>query len=99
MSGPSRADKIPSSPEKARWMATDRGVRGDPPLPAASPPPCPLAAMDTTANCAVACAMKTSIDSAGRLVLPKAIRDEPNLQPGDPPEVTSRDRRLAPEPA
>ena len=55
--------------------------------------------MDTTANCGVTCAMKTSIDSAGRLVLPKAIRDEANLQPGDPLEVTFRDGRIEIEPA
>ena len=45
------------------------------------------------------CSMKTSIDSAGRLVLPKAIRDEANLQPGDPLEVTFRDGRIEIEPA
>lgn len=43
--------------------------------------------------------MKTSIDAAGRLVLPKAIRDEADLRPGEPLEVKFRDGRIEIEPA
>jgi len=42
--------------------------------------------------------MKTSIDSAGRLVLPKAIRDEADLRAGEPLEVILRDGRIEIEP-
>ena len=42
--------------------------------------------------------MKTSIDSAGRLVLPKAIRDEADLRAGEPLEITFRDGRIEIEP-
>lgn len=39
------------------------------------------------------------MDHAGRLVLPKAIRDEAELRPGEPLEVTCRDGRIEIEPA
>ena len=38
--------------------------------------------------------MKTAMDAAGRLVLPKAIREEAELRPGEPLEVTVRDGRV-----
>ena len=44
-------------------------------------------------------AMKSTIDSAGRLVLPKAIRDEAGLRPGEPLEVVFRDGLIEIEPA
>ena len=40
----------------------------------------------------------TSIDSAGRLVIPKAIRDAAGLQPGAPLLVRQRDGRVEIEP-
>ena len=43
--------------------------------------------------------MKTSIDSAGRLVLPKAIREEADLRPGEPLEVMFRNGLIEIEPA
>lgn len=43
--------------------------------------------------------MKTSIDAAGRLVLPKAIREEAELRPGEPLEIRYRDGRIEIEPA
>jgi len=43
--------------------------------------------------------MKTSMDSSGRLVLPKPIREEADLRPGEPLEVTVRDGRIEIEPA
>jgi AbrB family looped-hinge helix DNA binding protein len=38
--------------------------------------------------------MITSIDSAGRVVVPKAFRDALNLNPGQPLEIRARDGRL-----
>lgn len=43
--------------------------------------------------------MKTTIDSAGRLVIPKEIRREANLKPGDELEVQCREGRIEIEPA
>ena len=43
--------------------------------------------------------MRTSMDSAGRLVLPKAIREEADLRPGEPLEITFRNGRIEIEPA
>lgn len=43
--------------------------------------------------------MKTTIDAAGRLVIPKPVRDEAGLRPGEPLEVTCRDGRVEIEPA
>ena len=43
--------------------------------------------------------MSTTIDSAGRLVVPKAVRDAAGLQPGMPLEVRYRDGRIEIEPA
>jgi len=43
--------------------------------------------------------MKSTIDSAGRLVLPKAIRDEADLRPGEPLEIVFRDGLIEIEPA
>jgi AbrB family looped-hinge helix DNA binding protein len=39
-------------------------------------------------------AMKTTIDSAGRIVVPKALRDALQLLPGQPLEVRATDGRL-----
>jgi len=43
--------------------------------------------------------IRTSIDAAGRLVVPKAIRDEAGLVPGMPIEVRCRDGRVEIAPA
>ncbi|MBI3918963.1 MAG: AbrB/MazE/SpoVT family DNA-binding domain-containing protein [Betaproteobacteria bacterium] len=43
--------------------------------------------------------MKTTIDGAGRLVIPKEIRREARLVPGAPLEVRWRDGRIEIEPA
>ena len=43
--------------------------------------------------------MKTTIDSAGRLVVPKEIRRQAGLRPGTPLEVRWRDGRIELEPA
>jgi AbrB family looped-hinge helix DNA binding protein len=38
--------------------------------------------------------MRTAIDKAGRLVVPKSLRDELGLEPGQEIELTARDGRL-----
>jgi AbrB family looped-hinge helix DNA binding protein len=43
--------------------------------------------------------MKTTMDRAGRLVIPKEIRREAKLAPGVPLEVTWREGRIESEPA
>jgi AbrB family looped-hinge helix DNA binding protein len=43
--------------------------------------------------------MKTTMDAAGRLVIPKVIRRQAGLQPGTPVEVRWRDGRIEIEPA
>ncbi len=43
--------------------------------------------------------MKTAIDRAGRLVIPKDIRREAGLQPGVPLEVRCHEGRIEIEPA
>ncbi len=43
--------------------------------------------------------MKTTIDTAGRLVIPKEIRREAGLEPGLPLEVHWREGRIKIEPA
>ncbi len=43
--------------------------------------------------------MKTTMDRAGRLVIPKEIRREARLSPGSPLEVRWRDGRIEIEPA
>jgi len=43
--------------------------------------------------------MITTIDTAGRLVVPKAIRQEAGLVPGEPLEVTVHDGRVEIVPA
>jgi AbrB family looped-hinge helix DNA binding protein len=43
--------------------------------------------------------MKTTMDSAGRLVIPGEIRREAGLKPGTPLEVRWRDGRVEIEPA
>lgn len=43
--------------------------------------------------------MKTTIDSAGRLVIPKKLRDQAGLTPGMELEIRCRDGRIEVEPA
>jgi AbrB family looped-hinge helix DNA binding protein len=43
--------------------------------------------------------MRTTIDPAGRLVIPKDIRQEAGLRPGVPLEIRWRDGRIEIEPA
>lgn len=43
--------------------------------------------------------MKTTMDGAGRLVLPKAIRREARIEPGAELEIRVRDGRIEIEPA
>lgn len=43
--------------------------------------------------------MKTTMDRAGRLVLPKAIRREARIEPGADLEIRVRDGRIEIEPA
>jgi AbrB family looped-hinge helix DNA binding protein len=43
-------------------------------------------------------AMKTTIDRAGRLVIPKDVRREAGIQPGMPLEVRCREGRIEIEP-
>ena len=42
--------------------------------------------------------MSTAIDSAGRLVIPKAVRDAAGIRPGTPLEVRFRDGCIEIEP-
>lgn len=42
--------------------------------------------------------MKTAIDAAGRLIVPKALRDELGLVPGQELEIRARDGALVIEP-
>ena len=42
--------------------------------------------------------MSTAIDSAGRLVIPKAVRDAAGISPGTPLQVRFRDGRIEIEP-
>lgn len=42
--------------------------------------------------------MSSAIDSAGRLVIPKAVREAAGIQPGMPLEVRYRDGRIEIEP-
>jgi len=44
-------------------------------------------------------AIISTIDSAGRLVLPKEIRDEAQIEPGMPLRITYRDGHVEIEPA
>jgi AbrB family looped-hinge helix DNA binding protein len=43
-------------------------------------------------------AMKTAIDNAGRVIVPKVLRDELGLAPGRELEISSRDGVLVIEP-
>jgi len=43
-------------------------------------------------------AMQTTIDSAGRLVLPKAVRDEAGISPGMSLKITVQEGRIEIEP-
>ncbi|MBM4258130.1 MAG: AbrB/MazE/SpoVT family DNA-binding domain-containing protein [Deltaproteobacteria bacterium] len=43
--------------------------------------------------------MKTTIDAAGRLVIPKEIRREAGIQPGMPLEIRWKEGRIEIEPA
>lgn len=42
--------------------------------------------------------MRTAIDAAGRIVVPKALRDELGLEPGRPLDIHARDGSLVIEP-
>lgn len=42
--------------------------------------------------------MRTTIDGAGRIVVPKALRDQLGLESGTPLDVRARDGRLEIEP-
>ena len=42
--------------------------------------------------------MKVAIDTAGRLVVPKAIREQARLRPGMPLEIVYRDGRIEIQP-
>ena len=44
-------------------------------------------------------AVEITIDSAGRLVVPKAIREEAGVRPGLPLRITLREGRIEIEPA
>ena len=48
---------------------------------------------------AMSSAITITMDSAGRLVLPKEIRDEAHLEPGMPLRITLHDGRIEIEPA
>ena len=43
--------------------------------------------------------MRSTIDGAGRIVIPKALRDRLDLRPGQPLEVVERDGRIEIGPA
>lgn len=43
--------------------------------------------------------MKAAMDSAGRIVIPKALRERLGFVPGEPLELAERDGRLEIEPA
>jgi AbrB family looped-hinge helix DNA binding protein len=43
--------------------------------------------------------MKTTMDSSGRLAIPKKVRQAAGLNPGPPLEVKCRDGRIGIEPA
>lgn len=43
--------------------------------------------------------MRTTIDGAGRIVIPKAVRDDAGLEPGTELEIEFRDGRIEIEPA
>lgn len=43
--------------------------------------------------------MQVTIDSAGRIVIPKALRDRLGLVPGEPLELREREGRIEIEPA
>jgi AbrB family looped-hinge helix DNA binding protein len=43
---------------------------------------------------AILYAMKTTIDAAGRIVVPKALRQALNLKPGQPLDIRAGDGRL-----
>ena len=43
-------------------------------------------------------AMRTTIDSAGRLVIPKAVRQQARLEPGMPLEIRVREGHIEIEP-
>lgn len=43
--------------------------------------------------------MRTTIDNAGRVVIPKAVRDDAGLEPGTALEIEFRDGRIEIEPA
>ena len=43
--------------------------------------------------------MRVTIDSAGRLVIPKKIREEAGLKPGAPLDISCRDGQIEIQPA
>lgn len=50
-------------------------------------------------DCGIVNGMKSTIDSAGRLVIPKDIRREAGIRPGMPLDVRVREGRIEIEPA
>jgi AbrB family looped-hinge helix DNA binding protein len=51
------------------------------------------------ANVGILSGMKTTIDSAGRLVIPKALRRQAGIEPGMPLDVRVKDGHIEIEPS
>lgn len=58
--------------------------------------PCPR---DLSESCGIIPTTKTTIDAAGRVVIPKALRPKAGLQPGVPLDIHLTDGRIEIEPA
>ena len=68
-------------------------------LDATGEPARPLSAKRNGRNCGRICGMKTTIDRAGRVVVPKALRQAVGLQPGSQLELRLVGGRIEMEPA